>query len=66
MKDRKYMYMSMVGITEEELQEELMVFFNRLNNKYAHQGFGATVLGIEKPAALVIEKMLHENEHLGE
>ena len=58
--DRKYMYMSMTGITEEELQEELMVFLNRLNNKYAHQGFGATVLGVERPAALEIEKMLNE------
>lgn len=54
------MYMSMTGITEEELQEELTVFFIRLNDKYAHQGFGATVLGIERPAALEIEKMLNE------
>lgn len=60
MNDKKYMYMSITGITEEELQEELTVFFNRLNNKYAHQGFGATVLGIERPAALEIEKMLNE------
>lgn len=60
MKDRKYMYISMAGLTEKELQEELTVFLNHLNDKYAHQGFGATALGIEKPAALEIEKILNE------
>lgn len=56
--ERQYFYVSMTGISEDEVQEELGEFLNNLVEK--HKGFGATVLGMTKEAAVKIEEMLNE------
>lgn len=56
--ERQYFYISMTGISEDEIQEELGEFLNGLVTK--HKDFGATVLGMTKEAAEKVEKMLNE------
>lgn len=56
--ERQYFYISMAGLSEDEVQEELGEFMNRLVDK--HKGFGATVLGLTKEAAVKVEEMLNE------
>jgi hypothetical protein len=57
---RQHFYISMTGLTEEQLQEELSTFLNDLVQKYEENNFGATVLGISEDAAKRVEKMLNE------
>lgn len=56
--ERQYFYISMKGLSEDEVQEELAGFLNQLVDK--HKGFGATVLGMTEKAAIRVEKMLNE------
>ena len=56
--ERQHFYISVVGLSEDEIQEELGEFLNGLVGK--HKGFGATVLGMTKEAAERVEKMLNE------
>lgn len=57
---RQHFYISMTGLTEEQLQDELSTFLNDLVEKYEENNFGATVLGITEDAAKRVEKMLNE------
>lgn len=56
--ERQYFFISMTGLSEDEIQEELGEFLNELVAK--HKGFGATVLGMTEEAAEKVEKMLNE------
>ncbi|WP_156290752.1 hypothetical protein [Oceanobacillus salinisoli] len=58
--ERQHFYISMTGLTEEQIQEELSTFLNDLVQKYEENKFGATVLGITEDAAKRVEKMLNE------
>lgn len=57
---RQYFYLSIEGLTEEQLQEELSKFMNELTMKYDNKKFGATVLGMTEQAGKRVEKMLYE------
>lgn len=57
---RQHFYISMTGLTEEQVQDELSTFLNELTKKYEKNNFGATVLGITEDAAKQVEKMLNE------
>lgn len=49
------------GMTEDELQEELTVFFNHLTEEYS--GFGAAVTGLNEKGYDDLKKfMKEENE----
>lgn len=56
--ERQYVYISMTGISEGEVQDELAELLSRLADE--HEGFGATVLGMTKEAAEKVERMLNE------
>lgn len=58
--NRQHFYISMTGLTEEEIQEELGDFLTDLTHKYKKHNFGATVIGITEDAAKRVEKMLNE------
>jgi hypothetical protein len=58
--ERQHFYISMTGLTEEQVQEELSAFLNDLVQKYEENNFGATVLGITDDAAQKVVKMLNE------
>lgn len=57
---RQCFYVSVTGLTEEQIQEELSGFLNKLTQKYGISGFGATVLGMTEEAAKLVEKFLNE------
>lgn len=57
---RQYFYLSVKGLTEEELKNELGNFLNELNSKYESKNFGATVLGMTERAGKRVEEMLYE------
>lgn len=57
---RQCFYLSVNGLTEEELKDELRNFLNELNLKYENKNFGATVLGMTEQAGKRVEKMLYE------
>lgn len=59
--ERQYFYLSVAGLTEDELQQELSDFLNELNEKYENKNFGATVLGMTERASKRVEKMLYED-----
>lgn len=57
--NRQYFYISLTGITEDQIQEELSEFLSDLTQKYRRNNFGATVLGITEDAAKNVEKLLN-------
>lgn len=60
MEKRQHFYISMTGLTEDQVQEELSTFLNDLVKKYERNNFGATVLGITEDAAKRVESMLNK------
>lgn len=57
---RQSFYISLTGINECEVQQELSKFMNDLNERYKNKGFGATVLGMTKEATEHVEKYLNK------
>ncbi|TYR81094.1 hypothetical protein FZC66_04310 [Priestia megaterium] len=57
---RQHFYISITGLSEKQIQEELSVFLNGLLERYDKDNFGATVLGMTEAAAKRVVKTLNE------